>query len=523
MQPNIRKSALALLFLAGAWQGCDQSATDDKPDAPVYAARRGNRIHREDNHLVILDRSALAANQSPNAFRPADINADRPSIGNRAPLRFFQAHIGREIILPGGEAGNEGWFVFSAIRDSWKHAGPDPDDGLRNYLEAGPGLGRPDAKGRPEFLLDRVSGLEPLRATGLARLEGHTVCGVVLDGEVAFNADSSGADIRGPNLGKVGLEILRCDRRRGAGPDELPQVKARILDARGVCEEDLAVFRNAPDIRRCNRGHPDVDRPACVLESDVLTEEWNAFDTTKWIGDGDQWVADGVFMARPEASSAAADYIPSRPVAIDSNGSVRFSNLTQLLGAGEKPFAESGALFAVNVDPNGDFSDYVFVNVGYTLAPSLVFVELFGANDGVEFDQFQETSIAYSPAVVISVDLRVRRTAYEVSIRNEAIDTVPLANPLASLGLFEVGVQQNAGGLRGRILSTAISQDCPRDSGQIRPRRHFTFRGKPWKRRLGKGCRTRDEYVRWARTAISRTRNPSWGLRCLARMREKGD
>ena len=520
MLPTSRISVIALGFCAGALQGCNQTSTDEASDASAYSARSRERAQRGESHLVLLDRSSISANAAPAAFQPTDINADRASVGCRSTLRYFEKHIGREIVLPGGEAGDEGWFVFTAVRTSWISAGPDPEDGLRNYLEAGPGLGRPDSKSRREFLLDHVSGLEPLRATGLARMEGHTVCGVVLSGNVASNPDASGLDIRGANLGKVGLEILRCERRPGAGPNELPQVKARILDAERVCGDDLSVFKNAPNVRRCTREHPDVERPSCLLESNVLTEEWNVFDTTRWIGDGDQLVSDGVFMARPESRSATADFVPARPVAIDSAGFIRFSNLVQFLSDAQNSFAESGALFMVNTDRERNFQNYLFVNVGYTLAPSLVFVEMFGSDGGVDFDQFEETSIAYSPILVFSVNLRVKRNSYEIGVRNEIVDTVRLQNPLAALGLFEVGVQQGVGGLRGRVLSTSIAQECPGDSVRIHPRKHFSFKGKPWKRRLGTRCKTRVDYIRWAKANIAKTRNPSWGMHCLSRMRE---
>ena len=89
---------------------------------------------------------------------------------------------------PAGEVGDEGWFALTSTPDSWTAAGPS-SDGIQNFVQAGPGLGSPDANGDREALLDKIPGVTPLRAEGLALLVGLSVCNVVFDSDVSINYD----------------------------------------------------------------------------------------------------------------------------------------------------------------------------------------------------------------------------------------------------------------------------------------------------------------------------------------------
>jgi len=495
---------------------------ESEQDASAMRRQRHHPRERLVSELIVLDEDAIGPGVEPNRFSNQDIGAGEAKIGNRATLDYFAGHVGQEITLPSGMLGDEGWFAFTAMRLGWRNAGPDPDDALRNFYEAGPGLGSPDEQGRPEYLLDKVTGLTPLRATGLGRLEKRSVCAIVYEGDVEMSYAPMMADLQGKTLGKVAFEVIST-RDKPFGPENsLPPVRVRILDAGAVCNDSLSLFKEAPEIVSAV-SPADVVRPECVIEREVLTEEWDIFDESKWIGDGDQVVSDGLFYANPNAFSAAADYIPATPVEVDPTGAVKFSNRLQLVSDAEHPFAESGALFMVNADKNGDFKNYVFVNVGYTMAPSLLFVELFGSDDGQDFDQFEETSIPFRESRLFNVDLWIRPRSYEVGIGGEMIDTVFLDRPMSAVNLFEVGVQQNQGGLRGLIHSTAITQLCPKENKATKCRQHWSFKGKPWKGRVGKRCHTRNSYIRMAREKIKYTKNPSLGLRCLAQMRELPD
>ena len=78
----------------------------------------------------------------------------------------------RTSVTPPAEVTDEGWFALTELPPSWDEAGPT-DDGLRNFLAPGEGLGSGDD---PEALLDKIPGVTPLRATGLNQLQGQTVC-----------------------------------------------------------------------------------------------------------------------------------------------------------------------------------------------------------------------------------------------------------------------------------------------------------------------------------------------------------
>jgi hypothetical protein len=445
---------------------------------------------------------------------------EKSFIGNRTTLLSYANAIGQEVTIPGGTLGDEGWFAITTVRIGWNSAGPDYGDGLRNYLEAGPGLGTADAKGALETLLDRVPDLIPLRATGLARLEGRSVCAVVLDGDVKMSYEPRVGDVRGPNLGKVAFEVLSV-QAQSTDPNALPSVRVRILDAEAVCGDPLTAYLDAPEPISAT-DPPDIIRPSCAVQQNMISEPWNAFDSTLWSGDGDQVVKGGLFYAREGASSAAADWISPCPLTVDSATAIRFSNRLNLISPAQNEFAESGALFLINAGPDGTYDKFVFVNVGYTMSPSKVFVELFGSDGGDDFDQYEETNMPFTPSQIFSVDLWILRDAYHVAIANEMIDTVPLAAPITAVSLFETGVQQNGAGLRGLLDMTTISKLCRTENTEMALKRHSLHRGQKAKR-LGTRCMTRNHYVRLAKERIKTCAKPSRGMQILAKMRVRPD
>jgi|GEM_PF-1443985 len=452
---------------------------------------------------------------------PVSGSCEKSFVGNRATLLAYANMVGKEVTLPSGTIGDEGWFAITTIRIGWKSAGPEVGDGLRNYFEAGPGLGGADAKGNKETLLDKVPDLTPLRATGLARLEGRSVCAVVLDGDVKMSYNPRVGDIRGPNLGKIAFQVLSVVDSRGA--NALPSVRVRILDAEAVCNDPLSPYLDAPAPTSISEP-PDIDRPSCAIQENLVTEPWNALDTTVWRGDGDQMVEGGLFFARDGASSATADWISPCPIGLDTNTTVKFSNRINLNSPGQNEFAESGALFLVNAGPDGTYDNYVFVNVGYTMSPSKVFVELFGSDGGTDFDQYEETNLPFTPSQLFNVDLWILPNAYHVAVAEEMIDTVTLASPINTLSLFEVGVQQNGGGLRGLIDMTTISKLCIHENKIQRCKRHTVHRGCK-KQRLGSNhrCRTRNDYIRVAKERIKHCPHPTRSMQILCKLKERPD
>jgi hypothetical protein len=264
----------------------------------------------------------------------------------------------------------------------------------------------------------------------------------------------------------------------------------------------------------------DIDRPSCAIQQNLVTEPWNAFDSAIWRGDGDQAVEGGLLFAREGASSAFADWISPCPVSVESSTAIRFSNRLNLISPQQNEFAESGALFLVNAGAEGAYDKYVFVNVGYTMSPSKVYVELFGSDGGVDFDQYEETNIPFTPSQSFNVDLWVLDNAYHIAVAEEMIDTVTLVSSVASVGLFETGVQQNGGGLRGLIDLTTISKLCRAETEVHKCRKHSVHRGEK-KKRLGTRCLTRNRYVREAKEKIKRCAHPSRSMQILAKMKER--
>jgi hypothetical protein len=533
-----RNLAAGLLCLAAL--GCldTNPNTSSSPiqSARVSSAPSGRPDCIDQTLLVVLDRDALSPGH--NRFSDADLSCSRKGVGNRATLDWFARNIGQELTLSAGEVGNEGWFAFSSVRIAWKSAGPDHEDGLRNYMDAGQGLGSPDKSGKKESLLDKVPGLVPLRATGLARLEGRSVCALVLDGDVRMSYGPPTGDLRGPYLGKAAFMVLSVDDKARRSGGELPQVRIRVLDAEAVCADPLSRFDEAP-LPVSSQEPRDAERPACVIQRTLLNEPWNAIDTALWRPDEDAVAEDGLFQARDGAGSAAADWIPKCPLALDTNTVVRFSNRIRFLDPVANNFVESGALFLINADADESFTNYAFLNVGFTGQPGKIFVETFGSSGGQDFDQFEESSVASSPSVTFTLDLLVSKDAYRVVVGDEAVDTVSLASPLPAVSLFEVGVQQIGSGMRGLVDQTTVSMQCKNaKESERRCRSHskhqFCWRGgkvlcSPGstpsddlrKSVLVRGhIRCRNDLIRMAKVKCGRMAHPPKGLAMLAKLKE---
>ncbi len=176
-------------------------------------------------------------------------NAD---LGIRTQLPVFAAKVGQTFTLYSGEVGDEGWFALPSVPNDWSQAGPTTD-GLRNYagelqpngeIEVGDGLGLGND---PEELLDKVPGVTPLRATGLALLVGQHVCAVVQDSDVSMNYDPLDGSLKGKSLGWVAFRVLSVTSVTGGSSSSLPEVDIEVFDADVICEGDLFPILNAPE------------------------------------------------------------------------------------------------------------------------------------------------------------------------------------------------------------------------------------------------------------------------------------
>ena len=196
--------------------------------------------------FLVIDEDSIDNGNSPNGFSATDINDHIAGIGVRDELPFFAANVGSIVTLNTGEVGDEGWFALKSIPGLWDAAGPTTD-GLRNFLEAGPGLGTPDAAGDREALLDKIPDVIPLRAEALAQLVGRVVCAVVYDSDISINYNPIEGSLKGANLGIVAFKVLLVTQLTGASSSSLPQVLIEIVDAVEVCGGPLTLFTDSPE------------------------------------------------------------------------------------------------------------------------------------------------------------------------------------------------------------------------------------------------------------------------------------
>lgn len=241
-----------LLVITGLALGIMACETDDDP----------RPVETDNDYAVFLliDEESIDNDTEPNNFTSSEVNDDLSEIGQRRQLRYFEANEGREITLYTGQVGDEGWYAVKTVPNTWIEAGPT-DNGLRNFLAPGPGLGASGSSDDRDALLDDVPGITPLRATGLAMLEGQTVFAVVYDSDISINYSPLRGNLQGENLGVVAFDVLEVGARSDGSSSSLPYVRIRIQSAYLVRELPLHLFENAP-ILSSSSEPMDIQPPA---------------------------------------------------------------------------------------------------------------------------------------------------------------------------------------------------------------------------------------------------------------------
>lgn len=194
--------------------------------------------------FLLIDEDSIDSGNAPNDFSGTDVNEDIAAVGQRLPLRWFADNVGTTIDLFTGQVGDEGWFTLKTVPASWQDAGPTTN-GIRNYLQAGPGLGGPIGGNDREVLLIDIPDVTPLRATGLAMLQDRSVCALVYDSDVSINFAPLQGNLEGETLGVVAFDVTAVAERTDGNTSDLPRVTIRVRDP-ALCESDLFLFRNAP-------------------------------------------------------------------------------------------------------------------------------------------------------------------------------------------------------------------------------------------------------------------------------------
>jgi hypothetical protein len=215
--------------------------------------------------LLAIDES-FEKDIEPNYFSEFDVNEDIKMLGQRRTLRYFETNVGKTVSLYTGEVGDEAWHAITAIPQSWKTAGPTTN-GSRNFLAAGPGLGTGND---PEILLDKIPGVTPLRANGLAMLKGKTVLAVVYSSEISVDYNPLLGSLKGDTKGLVALEVVDVKRRTNASSNSLPVITVRIKSVTEASAAPLKLFSNPP--RLTSSSLPNNINPAATLPTPVFVD-----------------------------------------------------------------------------------------------------------------------------------------------------------------------------------------------------------------------------------------------------------
>ncbi|MGY5847316.1 hypothetical protein ACW6QP_07830 [Salegentibacter sp. HM20] len=253
----------------------DDDVSDDIDDVTDDISDDVDDITDDDNGngtgnsavLIIIDDDSIDNGDEPNDFSEEDVNDDISEIGQRQELRYFADNTDEEITLYTGQVGDEGWFALTSTPTGWDAVGPS-ENGARNYLEAGPGLGGDE----DDDLLDEIPDVIPLRATSLAMLTGQVVIAVVYDSDVSINYDPIIANLQGENLGVVAFEVLEVTARTDDSDSDLPEVRIKILDAATVIEHTIYLFSN-PEIPESSSEPEDVTPPEEIPEISLEATE----------------------------------------------------------------------------------------------------------------------------------------------------------------------------------------------------------------------------------------------------------
>lgn len=267
MQLRLSNTVTAILFcglLSAGFSSCHKDDDDWNDDHEGTSQPNGSQSITESVFLVI-DEESIDNGNPPNNFSSTAVNDNLAEVGVRKTLKYFKDNIGKTITLYTGEVGDEGWFALKKIPSSWKSAGPT-DNGVRNFLQAGPGLG--GGEDNKEVLLDKIPDVTPLRAKGLKMLTGKVILAVVYDGDVSINYGPLNGNLMGANLGLVALEVLDVKKRTDGSSGSLPKVSVRIVSVEAARSASLKLFSNAPIPRSSSEPYdinPPTDIPAINL------------------------------------------------------------------------------------------------------------------------------------------------------------------------------------------------------------------------------------------------------------------
>jgi hypothetical protein len=196
--------------------------------------------------LLVLDKDAIDYGPAQHLLPGGAVDPDLAGIGVREELPYFQSHVNSQVVLTGGNQGNDGWFAVRSAPAGWSSA-EGVGDGLENFALAGPGLGSPNDDGDREALLETVPNIVPIRADGLNLLVGRMVCAVVYADDVIVTPGTpSSASLKGATLGRIAFSVVSV---LPTDDSAHPNVQVQIAEGHEVCASELTPFVNAPDVQ----------------------------------------------------------------------------------------------------------------------------------------------------------------------------------------------------------------------------------------------------------------------------------
>jgi hypothetical protein len=207
----------------------------------LLAAQAPGRAQSEPAVLLVLDGSAIDYGDETHLVPAEAANVEIAKVGLREALPYFAARIGESMTIPGGHESSAGWFALRTVTTSWASE-EGANDGLENFALAGAGLGSPDDTGNRTALLNDVSGIAPLDATGLGLLTGRKICGVVYLEKIAI-AENGTASLAGANLGLVAFRVTGVEPATSA----FGAANVEILDVHETCNGALVAMADAPE------------------------------------------------------------------------------------------------------------------------------------------------------------------------------------------------------------------------------------------------------------------------------------
>lgn len=233
----MKKRLTSYIFLIFIVLGSCMTGSENEDLSPVY-----------EDYLVLMaiDESSIDNGNGPNNFSETDVNDQTASVGQRTQLKFFKENVGKTIDLSAGQVGDEGWFALKNIPNRWVNAGPT-DNGAKNYITPGPGLGAPNIDNDREVLLDEIPLVTPLRASGLSMLVGSKVLAMVYDNDISVNYSPLEGNLKGANLGLVAFEVIEIKPKTGGSDSDLPIVTIKILNVESISQFGIVLFSNAPE------------------------------------------------------------------------------------------------------------------------------------------------------------------------------------------------------------------------------------------------------------------------------------